>query len=184
MFNPVYLILMAGPLLLFSGWCLLTYNNLVKKRNLVEDAWSGIDVQLQRRNNLIPNLVETVNKFTDHKIAKQDSDYQSSIPTGRTLSVKSIEESESGRSQLLQQILSEAEKHPEIKSDRKFAELQNSLNTLETEIQQARRYYNGAAREYNTKVESFPANILAMQFGFLQAEYFELEDLQHTSAPT
>ena len=121
MFNPVYLILMAGPLLLFSGWFLLTYNNLVKRRNLVEDAWSGIDVQLQRRNNLIQTLVETVNRSPDHKIAVQFSDYQSSIPSGRAMSVKSIEESESDRSQLLQQLLSEAEKHPEIKSDRIIA---------------------------------------------------------------
>lgn len=183
MITLVYGVLMTGPVLLVAVWGLLTYNSLVKKRHMVEEAWSGIDVQLQRRDNLIPKLVQTINTFTDHEFVARTDAAQSPTQPGNIKSVKATQESELGRSQVLRELLTEVKNHPDILSDQKYLELQTSLDNVETNIQQARRYYNGAARVYNTKVESFPAKYLATQFGFRQAEYFELEDVRHTSPP-
>lgn len=154
------------------------YNGLVKARQMVEEAWSGIDVQLKRRADLIPNLVETVKGFASHEkdtlteVIEMRSRAQS-VPAG---DVAGRAAAEGMLSQALGKLFALAEAYPDLKANENFLELQRSLETVEGEIQMSRRYYNGSARDLNVRVESFPSNLVANNFGFQQANYFELEN--------
>ena len=147
---------------------------MVKRKNHVEDGWSGIDVQLKRRHNLIPNLVETVKKYASH-----EKEVMETVTKLRNVSANTKETS-ANQEQLISNALSglmvQVEAYPELKADANFRDLQKQLSDLETEIQYARRYFNGAVREYNTLIQSFPAVLIAQKFGFNQAEFFELDD--------
>ncbi|MEM1040641.1 MAG: LemA family protein [Pseudomonadota bacterium] len=154
------------------------YNGLVKARQMVEEAWSGIDVQLKRRADLIPNLVETVKGFASHEkdtlteVIEMRSRAQA-VPAG---DVEGRAAAEGLLSQALGKLFALAEAYPDLKANENFLELQRSLETVEGEIQMSRRYYNGSARELNVKVESFPSNLVAGNFGFQKANYFELDN--------
>jgi LemA protein len=157
---------------------ILTYNALVRLRQMVQEAWSGIDVQLKRRADLIPNLIETVKGYAGH-----EKDTLSQVTEMRTRAQKVAPGDVAGRaqaegalSQALGRLFAVAEAYPNLKANENFLNLQNSLQTIEGEIQMARRYYNGSARELNVKVQSFPSNLIAGQFGFKTADYFELEN--------
>ena len=161
------------------------YNGLVKARQMAEEAWSGIDVQLTRRADLIPSLVETVKGAAAH-----EKDTLAEVTKMRTR-VQSIDrsdvrgraEAESMLSQALGKLIAVAEDYPELRSNENFLELQRSLETIEGEVQMSRRYFNGAVRDMNVKVESFPSNLVANQFGFRQAEYFEMDDPADKAVP-
>lgn len=159
---------------LFGIWLISLYNRMIKRRNHVEDGWSGIDVQLKRRHNLIPNLVNTVKKYASH-----EKEVMESVTRLRNVSAEGGDSS-ANREQLLSNALNglmvQVEAYPELKSDTNFRELQQQLAEIESEIQYARRYFNGAVREYNTLIQSFPAVLIAQRFGFQEAEYFELDD--------
>jgi LemA protein len=157
---------------------ILTYNALVRLRQMVQEAWSGIDVQLKRRADLIPNLIETVKGYAGH-----EKDTLSQVTEMRTRAqnvapgdVAGRAQAEGALSQALGRLFAVAEAYPNLKANENFLNLQNSLQTIEGEIQMARRYYNGSARELNVKVQSFPSNLIAGQFGFKTADYFELEN--------
>lgn len=167
------------------GYVIMTYNALVKARQMVREAWSGIDVQLKRRTNLIPNLVETVKGYAKHeaetfeevtKMRAATGDVNSNDVAGRA-AVEGMLGAALGRLMVV------AEAYPELKANDNFRDLQNSLEEVEHEIQMSRRYYNGTARDLNTKIESFPSNLIAGQFKFRLADYFEIENASDRAVP-
>ncbi len=172
-------------LLAVAGYAILVYNGLVRARQMVQEAWSGIDVQLKRRADLIPNLVETVKGYAAHEKAtlQQVTEMRSRAQTVPAGDIQGRAAAEGMLSRALGKLLAVAESYPDLKASENFAELQRSLETTEREIQMARRYYNGSVRELNVKVESFPSNLVANRFGFEKAEYFELEDPTDRSLP-
>lgn len=173
------ILLIAGAVVLgLVGFVIALYNGLVKLRVLVEEAWSGIDVQLKRRYDLIPNLVETVKGYAKHEQGTFEK-----IAELRTAAMKteSIEEKGKFENQLtstLKSLFAVAENYPQLKADANFLDLQKSLQTIEDEIQGARRYYNGAVREFNLKLSVFPNNIVGGLLGFKAKEYFEADETE------
>lgn len=168
-----------------AGYAIVTYNGLVRARQMVQEAWSGIDVQLKRRADLIPNLVETVKGYAGH-----EKEALESVTEMRTRAQAVPSNDVAGRaaaegllSQALGRLFAVAEAYPDLKANENFMQLQQTLETVEGEIQMSRRYYNGSARELNVKVESFPSNIIANAFKFVQAQYFELENLDDRNVP-
>jgi LemA protein len=165
-----------GLVVLVLVWVVAAYNRFVRLKNMVGEAWSGIDVQLKRRRNLVPNLVRTVKRYAEHE---QDTLEEVTGLRAKSMSAQGMGERGAVESRLgmgLANILAVAENYPDLKADANFRELQAELSSLEEQIQMARRYYNGTARDYNVQVESFPSNLVAKGFGFGLAEYFELED--------
>jgi LemA protein len=154
------------------------YNSLVQLRVRADSAWSDIDVQLKRRHDLIPNLVETVKGYAAHEkgtfenIAKFRSQaMQATTPADKA-------QAENQLTGALKSLFAVAENYPELKASEQFTGLQTSLNSIEDNIQNARRYYNAVIRDYNTRVQSFPANIVAGMFGFQTKQFFEVESPQ------
>lgn len=161
------------------------YNGLVRARQMAEEAWSGIDVQLKRRADLIPNLIETVKGYAAHeKTTLQEvielRNKAQAVPAG---DVANRGIAENMLSQALGRVFAIAEAYPDLKANQNFMELQRGLDTIESEIQMARRYYNGSARELNVKVESFPSNLLAGPFGFQKKAYFEITNEADRALP-
>jgi LemA protein len=155
---------------------IMVYNQLVAGRTQTQEAWSGIDVQLKRRHNLIPNLVETVKGYATHEqetlenvIAARQGAVQ------QTGGAAATGQSEGILTQALGRLFALSEAYPDLKASENFQNLQGELSALEDEIQMSRRFYNGTVRDYNIKVESFPSNLVANQFKFSKAEFFELD---------
>ncbi|MBC7358220.1 MAG: LemA family protein [Desulfacinum sp.] len=159
--------------LLFS---VVLYNRLVRARNLVEEAWSGIDVQLKRRTDLIPNLVETVRGYVQHERGVLEEVTAQRTRTLQASSVEEREQAERGLGRALGALFAVAENYPDLKANQNFLELQQALADIENEIQLARRYYNGTVRDLNILVESFPSNLFASLFGFRKARFLEIEE--------
>ncbi|CDN46668.1 MULTISPECIES: LemA family protein [Neorhizobium] len=178
--------ILIGIIVLVALYVVMIYNGLVKARQMAEEAWSGIDVQLKRRADLIPNLIETVKGYAAHEkgtfeeVVKLRNQAQA-VPAG---DVAGRAQAEGLLGQALGKIIALAEAYPDLKANQNFSELQASLETIESEIQMSRRYYNGAARDLNVKVESFPNNLVAGQFGFSKREYFEIENAADRAVPT
>ncbi|WP_075290000.1 LemA family protein [Pararhizobium arenae] len=167
-------------------YLIFIYNGLVKARQVKEEAWSGIDVQLKRRADLIPNLIETVKGYAAHEKGTLEQIVElrnkaQSLPTG---DVAARAQAEGLLSQALGKVFALAEAYPDLKANQNFSELQQSLETIEEEIQMSRRYYNGAARDLNVKVESFPSNLIAGPFGFAKAPFFEITNEADRAVPT
>lgn len=174
-----------GILLVIAAYAVVIYNGLVKARQMVREAWSGIDVQLKRRADLIPNLLETVKGYASHEkdtlaeVTEMRTRAQG-VPAG---DVAGRAAAEGMLSQALGKLFAVAEAYPDLKANENFRDLQQSLDKMETEIQMARRYYNGAARDLNVQVESFPSNLVANTFKFEQADYFEIENDADRAVP-
>jgi LemA protein len=152
------------------------YNGLVQLKVLVDEAWSGIDVQLKRRYDLIPNLVETVKGYASH-----EKETFEKIAELRSAAMKAEGPEEKGKlegqlTSTLKTLFAVAENYPELKANQNFLDLQANLSKIEEEIQGARRYYNGAVRDYNTKILVFPNNLFANMLGFTSREFFAAEE--------
>jgi len=163
----------------------LLYNGLVKARQMAEEAWSGIDVQLKRRADLIPNLIETVKGYAAHEKTTLEEVVElrnkaQAVPAG-DVATRGI--AENMLSQALGRVMAIAEAYPDLKANENFLELQKSLDGIEGEIQMARRYYNGSVRDLNVKVESFPSNLMANPFGFTKKTYFEIANEADRALP-
>jgi len=178
-------IILVVIILAIAGYAIVTYNGLVKARQMMREAWSGIDVQLKRRADLIPNLIETVKGYAQHERAALEE-----VTALRARAQSLPRDDVAGRAQVegmlgqaLGRLFAVAESYPDLKANANFTQLQTSLDTLETEIQMSRRYYNGAARDLNIKVESFPSNLIAGPFGFRHAEFFEIENAEDRAVP-
>ena len=170
------MVILGGVLAFIVLWVIALYNGLIKKKNLMQEAWSGIDVQLKRRHDLVPNLVKAVEGYMGHErgllenIAKFRS--QSVSATG----LKEKGEAESALTQGLRQLFAVAEAYPDLKANQNFLDLQLKLSDLENELQMARRYYNATARDYNISIDSFPTVMVARQLNFTRAEFFQAEE--------
>lgn len=148
------------------------YNRFIKYRNMIEETWSGIDVALKRRFNLLPNLISAVKGYRKHE-AEVLQDLTVQRHGSESLESRTAEESEISKS--LTGLLAVAEEYPDLKASENFLNLQQTLDQIEAEIQRARDKYNSAVRSLNTMVEQFPSNIIAKIFNFTRAEYFSLE---------
>jgi LemA protein len=159
------------------------YNKLVRKRSMVEEGWSGIDVQLKKRYNLIPNLVETVKGYATHEKETLDQVVSARNKAMQAEGVAAQTQAEQQLNSALANVFALSEAYPDLKANQNFLHLQQELSNIEGDIEKARRYYNGTVREQNIMVESFPSNIVANAFGFYIADFFVLEDEQQRSAP-
>ncbi len=158
-------------------WLMTTYNALVRLRNMKEEGWSGIDVQLKRRSDLVPNLVETVKGYALH-----EKDTLQNVTNARAAVVSAGDDTgerlkaENALTGTLRTLFAVAESYPDLKANANFLELQQQLGVIENDIQMARRYYNGTVRNLNTAIQQFPAVLIARQFGFTEAPFFEADD--------
>ncbi len=161
----------------------IIFNRLIRLRNLMQEAWSGIDVQLKRRYNLIPNIVETVKGYMQHerKVLEEVTSLRSKITD--TSGIKESGEGENRLSKALKSIFALAEAYPDLKANQGFINLHKNLAEIEDQIQLARRYYNGTVRNYNISVESFPGNLVAQLFNFKKADFFEIEYATEREVP-
>jgi LemA protein len=174
--SGVTLLLLCCPLVaivLIAGYLIGVYNGLVKLRVLVEEAWSGIDVQLKRRYDLIPNLVETVKGYAKHekKLFEKVTELRTAAMSAQGADAKG--KAEAALAGTLKTLFAVAENYPQLRANENFLKLQDELGTIEDEVQNARRYYNGAARDFNMKLQVFPTNLLAGMLGFKVKEFFE-----------
>jgi LemA protein len=177
------LIIALAVAVLVGLWFVGAYNQLVKLKALVQEAWSGIDVQLKRRYDLVPNLVQTVKGYAGHEKSVFENVAKMRSQAMNAQGVEHKAEAEQGLTGALKSLFAVAENYPELKANENFLQLQKDLNAIEHEIQLSRRYYNGTVRNYNIVVQSFPTNIVAGMFGFAKRPYFELDDSQERSNP-
>ena len=172
--SPIFIILAVIALVVL--WIIFAYNGFVRLINRAKEAWADIDVQLKRRYDLIPNLVNTVKGY-----AKHESSAFENVTKARAAAMGAGTLAEKGQAEniltgALKSILAIAEAYPDLKANQNFLELQRELTDTENKIQAARRFYNTNIRDLNTKIESFPNNIIASVFRFSQMEFFELEE--------
>jgi LemA protein len=173
--------ILLAVLVIAAIYLVYAYNALVKNKNLVAEGWSGIDVQLRRRADLIPNLVETVKGYAAHedKLFRDIADLRAKSISGGT-EQSQVSQAMTG---MLGRLFAIAEAYPELKADANFRDLQEKLAGVEDEIQLSRRYYNGAVRNFNTMIESFPTNIISGFFRFIKADFFEIGDQAARQVP-
>ena len=176
-------LVILGFVVLIALWVMKTYNGLIRMRNLTKEAWSGIDVQLKRRHDLVGNLVNSVKGYLTHEKEILTKVAEMRAMAGQAQGVAQTAQAESGLSQALGRLFAVMENYPNLKGNENVMHLQNQLVSLEDELQMARRYYNGNVREMNTVIESFPSNIIANTFHFEQAEFFELDSAEEREAP-
>ena len=166
------LLIIAGVLIL---WLVAVYNGLIRLKNRVDEAWSDIDVQLKRRYDLIPNLVSTVKGYAAH-----EKELFEKVTAARTAAMGAStphdkEQAENMLSGTLKSLFAVAESYPDLKANQNFLELQRELTDTEDKIQASRRFYNGNVRDFNTKIEIFPNNMIAGMLNFAKREFFEAE---------
>jgi LemA protein len=172
-------------------WGVSIYNSLVRRRTMVEEGWSGIETQLKRRANLIPNLVETVKGYASHERATLDeltklrsmAQVSSGGGTPNAAEIEARAQTERQISAMIGKVMAVAEAYPDLKASANFQSLQNDLADIEDQIQLARRYYNGAVRNYNVMTAQVPSNIIANWFAFQKANFFEIEDPNDRAVP-
>lgn len=170
----LWIIILAAVVVL--GWLVAIYNGLVKFRNRTDEAWSDIDVQLKRRYNLIPNLVEVVKGYAKHERELFEKVTQA---RSQAMGAKTVEEqgqAENALAGALKSLFAVAENYPDLKANQNFLELQRELSDTENKIQAARRFYNSNVRDFNIKIQKFPNNLVAGAFGFKKRDFFEIEE--------
>jgi len=156
-------------------WVIVTYNSLIRLKNQTQEAWSDIDVQLKRRYDLIPNLVNTVKGYAQHERELFEKVTQARAAAMQAQGPEAKTKAENMLSSTLKSLFAVAENYPTLKANENFLKLQDELSDTENKIQAARRFYNGNVRDFNTKIESFPVNTIAGMFNFKKYEFFELD---------
>ena len=157
-------------------WLIGVYNGLIKLKNRTDEAWSDIDVQLKRRYDLIPNLVNTVKGYASHEKETFEKVTEARTKAMQTQGVEAKGEAENALSSTLKSIFALAENYPDLKANQNFLQLQGELSDTENKIQAARRFYNGNVRDFNTKIQIFPNNLVANFLGFKKYEFFEASE--------
>lgn len=175
--------IIAGVLVLLVVWCIYMYNKLVRTKNYMAEGWSGIDVLLKKRYDLVPNLVETVKGYATH-----ESSLLQEVTALRTRAmgaagVAEKQQAEEGMSRALGNLFAVAENYPDLKASANFQQLQQDLSGIETELERARRYYNATVRDNNVVVEGFPSGVIANMFQFKKGVFFEIDTAAHREAP-
>jgi len=164
-------------------WAVSIYNSLIRRRNVVAEAWSGIDAQLKRRADLIPNLVETVKGYAGHEretfedLARLRSQGQAQTDVAQRAQTEAAITAAIGR------VMAVAEAYPQLRASENFQSLQKDLADVEDQIQLARRYYNGAVRDLNVMIEQFPSNLVANWGSFKPAPFFQIDDAADRAVP-
>ena len=181
MLTTVVSILAIGAALVL--WLVAIYNKLIRLRNMKEEGWSGIDVQLKRRSNLIPNLLESVKGYMGHESSVLEKVTEMRTRSMNATSIDAKMAAESALTMGLGKLFAVAENYPDLKANQNFIDLQQQLSTLEDEIQMARRYYNGTVRNLNVGIETFPNSIVAGMFNFEKGEFFEIENDEERAVP-
>jgi LemA protein len=169
--------------LFFAGWFVVSFNKFIREKNLIKEAWSGIDVQLKRRYDLVASLVETVKGYVKYEKKILENVVSMRSKALDITNIKEREEKENAFSRGIKTVFAVAEGYPQLKANRSFLNLQKNLSEIEDQIQLARRYYNGTVRNYNTRIESFPSMIIASIFHFKQADFFEIEYATQRDVP-
>ena len=172
----IFLIVIVVLLVLLGIYVVVSYNGLVSLRNRIENAWAQIDVQLKRRYDLIPNLVETVKGYASHERETLDA-----VITARNAGMNATGPADQAQAEnmitgALKSLFALSEAYPDLKANQNFAQLQEELTGTEGRIAYARQFYNDTVYRYNTKIQSFPSNVLANAFRFSEREYFEADD--------
>ena len=181
--NTTLLIILGSTLGLVLIALIVLYNRLVKGRLMVSEGYSGIDVQLKRRHNLIPNLVSTVQGYANFErgVLENVTRLRSQLAEDKPLKETAKRENELSSS--LKHLFAVAENYPDLKASQSFLELQKQLTDIEDTIQKARRYYNATVRDYNIRVQSFPSLMVAKLFAFKAAEFFQLVTSSESEVP-
>ena len=178
-FALVLLLLLVG----IVGWVVAGYNRLVRSRVRIDEAWAQIDTQLQRRHDLIPNLVNTVKGYAAHE---RETFEEVTAARAKAISVQGpadLAEAENGLTQALGKLLAITENYPELKADQNFRQLQEELAHTENMVAGARGHYNASVRDYDTARKVFPTSVIAGMFNFEDREYFEVETVEVRQAP-
>jgi LemA protein len=178
--------IILGIIVAAIAYGVYAYNNLVRQRQLSQEGWSGIDVQLKRRTDLIPNLLESVKGYMAHEreTLQAVTEARTAAQAAQNGTPEQRAKAEGLLSGALGKLFAVAEAYPDLKASQNFLQFQGELSNTENEIQLSRRYYNGTARDLNTAVESFPSNIFANFFHFEKVQYFELENPADRAVPT
>ncbi len=184
-------ILLVAVVVVGAGglWLVLVYNRLVRQRNGLREAWSGIEVQLKRRHDLVPNLVKCVDAYQRHEreLLEAVTEHRARAQVAAAAAAEDSRAETSGAEDELGRDIGKlvmlAEAYPELKTDRQFLSLGKELIEIEDDLQYARRYYNGTARDLNNLVESFPGNFVARSFGYQPADFFEVTSVSERLAP-
>lgn len=179
--SPLIVVLLGVAAIALLVW--LTYNGLVRTNTRVDEAWSDITVQLKRRLDLIPNLVNSVKGYAKHESGVLEAVTKARAEAIRATGVKETAEAENQFEAALKSLFAVAENYPDLKASQNFLQLQDELVDTEDKIQAARRFYNGAVRDLNIKVKVFPTNVFAKRLGFSSREFFEVEDLASVNKP-
>ncbi len=177
------LLLLLGLVVVVIAWAIGVYNRLVRLKVRCEDAWASIDVQLKRRYDLIPNLVETVKGYASHERETLEAVIAARQAGISADNVQDQAQAENMITGALKQLFALSEAYPDLKANTNFGQLQEELSSTENKISFARQNYNGNVRGYNTRLESFPDNILGGMFGFMRRDFFELDDVAQREAP-
>jgi len=178
----IIVIVLIALLVIVAIWAIAQYNALVRLRNLVQEAWRQIDVELQRRHDLIPNLVETVKGYAKHeKSTFEEVTKARSMAAAPGSGPAEQAAQENMLTQALGKLFAVAEAYPDLKANQNFMQLQQELTNTEDRVAAGRRFYNANVRSINTKVETFPVNIISNMFGFQRHEYFETDDIARSN---
>lgn len=172
----IILLIIAGLIVIFIFWTIAAYNGLVTLRNRTQEAWSDIDVQLKRRYDLIPNLVETVKGYATHERETLDNVVKARTAAMSAQGAQQKADAENALSGTLKTLFAVTENYPDLKASQNFLQLQEELTDAEDKIQAARRFYNGNARDFNTAMQVFPTNVIAARLSFTKFDYFEITD--------
>jgi LemA protein len=177
------MVIVIGVVLILLGWLIGVYNGLVRLRNQVKNAWAQIDVQLKRRHDLIPNLMETVKGYMVHERQTLENVTKARNLAAQASGVGSQAQAESSLNRALGQFFLVVENYPDLKANQNFLALQEELASTENKIGFARQFYNDQVMLFNNKVQMFPSNLIAGAFNFAQAESFQVEDAAEREAP-
>jgi LemA protein len=176
-------LILVGLVVLIAVIFILMRNTIISRRNRVDEAWSGIDVQLKRRHDLVPNLVESVKGYATHEQKTFENVTKARSQAMGAEGVQETAKAESALGAALGQLRVVAEQYPDLRATENFQKLQNSLNELEDEIQASRRIYNSNVQSYNTLIQQFPMSIVANQGGFTAREFFEIGEPSDREVP-
>ncbi len=177
------LIILIVVLAIVAFYFISVYNTLVTLKNKVQEAWSSIDVMLKKRNDLIPNLIETVKGYAAHERNTLDSVTQARAQSVNAKTVGEQKAAEENMNKAMMNLFAVVEQYPDLKANTNFINLQQELSAIEGDIEKSRRYYNGTARDNNIAIESFPSNIVANMFQFNKVEFFELSNESEREVP-
>jgi LemA protein len=175
--------ILAALMAILIGYVISIYNRLVRLRNTSQSAWSDIDVQVKKRYDLVPNLVETVKGYASHERTLLEKLTEARSVGMQASSPPQAAQAENTFRDTLKSLFAVAEAYPDLKADQNFMQLQTQLKELEDSIESARRYYNAVVRDFNTAVEQFPSKLIASRFNFAQKDFFELETPESERRP-